>query len=46
MSGFVKEAIAKRVGGERPSPLRAIAVATVTGFSAAALTYKLMRSAD
>ena len=46
MAGLVKGTVVKRLRGERPSPLRAVAVAAVTGFSAAAVAYKLMRSAE
>jgi hypothetical protein len=44
MSGALKGALAKRVSGDNPSPLRAALAAAVAGAAAAALTYKFMRS--
>jgi len=46
MGDFVKGTVVKRLRGERPSPVRAVAVAAVTGVSAAVLAYKVMRSAE
>jgi hypothetical protein len=43
MVGFVKRAIADRIGGDKPSPFRAIGVATVVGVAAAGVTYKALR---
>jgi hypothetical protein len=40
----LKNAVAKRLGGERPSPLYAAAAAVVAGVAAAALTYRVIRS--
>jgi hypothetical protein len=44
VSGLVKSAIETRIGGGKPSPLRAALVAAVAGVAAAALTYKVLRS--
>jgi hypothetical protein len=44
VAGLVKTAFAKRLQGDRRSPVKAALVATVTGAAAAALTYRLMRS--
>jgi hypothetical protein len=44
MSGVLKGALAKRISGDKPSPLQAAAAALVAGAAAAALTYRLMRS--
>jgi hypothetical protein len=44
MAGFVKEALAKRMAGDRPSPVRAALVAVVAGAATAVLTYRVMRS--
>jgi hypothetical protein len=41
--GILKRAIADRIGGDRPSPPRAVLVAAVAGTAAAALTYRLLR---
>jgi 2-methylcitrate dehydratase PrpD len=38
------ETVGARLAGERPGRMRALATATVVGFAAAALTYKLLRS--
>jgi hypothetical protein len=42
--GFLKDAVAKRLGGEKPSPFHAALVAAVAGAAAAAVTYRVMRS--
>ena len=42
----VGRAAAERLSGGRPSALRAIAAATLTGGATATLTYKLLRSRD
>ena len=44
MSGAMKSAIVKRVGGDKPSPLHAGIAALVAGAAAAVITYRLMRS--
>jgi hypothetical protein len=44
MAGFVKGAVAKRMAGDRPSPVAAALVAVAVGAVAAVLTYRVMRS--
>jgi hypothetical protein len=44
MAGFVKEAVAQRVGGDRPSPVKASFVAIATGAAAALVAYRVLRS--
>jgi hypothetical protein len=44
MAGFVKGAFAKRMAGDRPSPVHAALAAAVAGAAAAVLTYKVVRS--
>jgi hypothetical protein len=44
VSGVLKSAISKRVGGDKPSVPHAMLAAFVAGIAAAALTYKVMRS--
>jgi hypothetical protein len=44
MSGVLKGALAKRISGDRPSPIQAALAAFVAGVAAAVLTYRLMRS--
>ena len=44
MSEVLKGAIAKRVSGDKPSPVHAALAAVVAGAAAAVLTYRLMRS--
>jgi hypothetical protein len=44
MAGFVKGALAKRLAGDRPSPVRAALVAVAAGAATAVLTYRVMRS--
>jgi hypothetical protein len=36
--------VAERLSGDRPSALRALAAATLTGGATAAVTYRLLRS--
>ena len=43
MTGFVKNTVAKRLKGDRPSAMRALLVAIMVGIAAAVLAYKLMR---
>jgi hypothetical protein len=43
MTGFVKNTVAKRLEGDRPSVMRALLVAIMVGIGAAVLAYKLMR---
>jgi hypothetical protein len=44
MAGFVKGAFAKRMAGDRPSPVYAALVAAAVGAAAAVLTYRVIRS--
>ena len=44
MSGVLKGALAKRISGDKPSPLQATLAATVAGVAAAVLTYRALRS--
>jgi hypothetical protein len=44
MAGFVKNAVAKRLEGDRPSGGRALGAALLVGTAAAVATYKLMRT--
>jgi hypothetical protein len=43
MTGFVKESVAKRLEGDRPSLIRALLVSILIGVGAAVVAYKLMR---
>jgi hypothetical protein len=43
MTGMVKKAIGERLGGKRPSPIRAMAVAAAAGAAAAGVTYRVLR---
>ncbi len=43
MTGFVKNTVAKRLQGDRPSAMPALLVAIMVGIAAAVLAYKLMR---
>jgi hypothetical protein len=40
----VPEVVAERVAGKRPSRFKSFVVATAVGFTAAAVTYRLLRS--
>jgi hypothetical protein len=40
----LKSAVAKRVSGDRPSPVHAALAALVAGAMAAAITYRVVRS--
>jgi hypothetical protein len=44
VAGFVKGAFAKRMAGERPSPVAAALAALAAGAAVAVLTYRVMRS--
>jgi hypothetical protein len=44
MTGFVKNTVAKRLEGDRPSVARTLLVSIVVGIGAAVLAYKLMRT--
>ena len=42
--GPLKDAVLSRLGGDKPSPLRAALAAAIAGLIVAVLTYKLLRS--
>jgi hypothetical protein len=42
-AGTVGKAVGQRLTGERPSPMRALLAAAVTGAVAAAITYRGLR---
>jgi hypothetical protein len=42
--GHLKRTVTARLGGDKPSPLRAALAAAIPGAIAAALTYKALRS--
>jgi hypothetical protein len=44
VSAFVKNAFADRLGGGRPSPVKAGLVSVMAGAAAAAVTYRVLRS--
>jgi hypothetical protein len=44
MTGLVKDALAQRLRGDRPSVVRASVVAVMVGVGAGVATYKLMRT--
>ncbi len=44
MTGLVKDALAKRLQGDRPSVVRALVVAVMAGVGAGVAAYKLMRT--
>jgi hypothetical protein len=44
VANVLKDAVAKRVGGDRPSPFHAAIAAVVAGAAAAAVTYRVLRS--
>jgi stage V sporulation protein SpoVS len=44
MSGVLENALAKRVRGERSSPIQAIGAAVVAGVAVGAITYRIIRS--
>jgi hypothetical protein len=44
MRGLVKRVAAERMGGNRPSPPRAMLVASAAGAAAAVLTYRVLRA--
>lgn len=44
MSGLLKNTVAKRLHGQKPSVLKAALVAAAAGAAAAVLTYRVMRS--
>jgi hypothetical protein len=44
MAGVLKATVAKRVAGDKPSPVQAALAAAVAGTATAVLTYRIMRS--
>jgi hypothetical protein len=44
MAGLLRRVASQRLGGDRPSPIRAGLAAAAAGAAAAALTYRLLRS--
>jgi len=44
VSGLLKGAVAKRMGGEKPSPPHAALAAAVAGVAVAVVAYRVMRS--
>jgi hypothetical protein len=44
MAGFLKGALAKRMAGDRPSPVPAALAAVTAGAAVAVLTYRVIRS--
>jgi hypothetical protein len=44
LSGVLKGAAAKRLGGDKASPFHAAMAAAIAGAAAAAVTYRVLRS--
>ena len=44
MAKLLKNAVAKRMAGDRPSPVHAGLAAIVAGVAVAAITYRVMRN--
>jgi hypothetical protein len=44
MAGLVKDTFAKRLQGDRASPVKAALTAALTGVAVAVLTYRVVRS--
>ena len=44
MAGVLQGAFAKRISGDKPSPVQAALAAAAAGAAAAVVTYKFMRS--
>ena len=44
MANVLKDAVAKRVGGDKPSPLEALTASVIAGVAVAAITYRVMRN--
>ena len=42
--GPLRRTVMKRLGGDKPSPLRAAVAAVIAGIIVAVITYKLLRS--
>jgi hypothetical protein len=44
MANVLKNAVAKRMAGDRPSPVNAALASIVAGVTVAVITYRVMRS--
>ena len=44
MSELLKGAVASRLAGDKPSPVKAAVASAVAGVAAAAVTYRVLRS--
>jgi hypothetical protein len=44
VANVLKNAVAKRLGGDRPSPVQALGASIVAGVAVAVITYRVMRS--
>ena len=44
MKGYLQRVAGDRLGGKRPSPVRAVVAATAAGVAAAGITYRVLRS--
>lgn len=42
--GLLKNAVAKRLAGDRPSPVEAAVVSVIAGIAVAVITYRVMRN--
>jgi hypothetical protein len=43
MMNAIKKAVTQRLGGDRPSPVRSFAAASVVGTAAGVVAYRLLR---
>jgi hypothetical protein len=44
MANVLKDAVAKRMTGDRPSPIQAFAASVIAGVTVAVITYRVMRN--
>jgi hypothetical protein len=44
MSSLLKGAVAKRLAGDRPSPVHAVVASAIAGVAVAVITYRVMRN--
>ena len=44
MARFLKTAAAKRLAGDKPSPVHAFVASAIVGVAVAAITYRVMRN--
>ena len=44
MAGVLKSAVAKRLAGDRPSPVHAAVASAIAGVAVAVITYRVMRN--